>query len=123
MNFSLTDQQLALQETARRFAREEIAPIASEHDHGVEPFIELRRQLEGDFVFLEGHRSAVELERSAQVGGRHEVVGLPELESGGGLAALHRVALPLRVVGEVDGCTTRTGVTGVAHEFAREAPQ
>ena len=32
MDFRLTDEQLALQETARRFARAEIAPIAAHHD-------------------------------------------------------------------------------------------
>jgi len=29
MDFSLTDEQLALQATARRFAREQIAPVAT----------------------------------------------------------------------------------------------
>jgi acyl-CoA dehydrogenase len=32
MEFRLTDEQLALQETARRFAQTEIAPIAAHHD-------------------------------------------------------------------------------------------
>jgi acyl-CoA dehydrogenase len=32
MDYSLSDEQLALQETARRFAREEIAPVAAEYD-------------------------------------------------------------------------------------------
>jgi alkylation response protein AidB-like acyl-CoA dehydrogenase len=32
MHFALSDEQLALQETARRFAREEIAPVAAEFD-------------------------------------------------------------------------------------------
>ena len=32
MEFGLTDEQLMLQETARRFAQNEIAPIAAEHD-------------------------------------------------------------------------------------------
>ncbi len=32
MDFRLTDEQLALQETARRFAQTEIAPIAAHHD-------------------------------------------------------------------------------------------
>ena len=32
MHFALSDEQLALQETARRFAHEEVAPIAAEHD-------------------------------------------------------------------------------------------
>jgi acyl-CoA dehydrogenase len=32
MDFSLTDEQLALQATARRFAREEIAPVAGHYD-------------------------------------------------------------------------------------------
>jgi acyl-CoA dehydrogenase len=36
MDFVLSDEQLALQETARRFAREEIAPIAAEHDNSCE---------------------------------------------------------------------------------------
>ena len=32
MDFGLSDEQLALQTTARRFAREQVAPIAAEHD-------------------------------------------------------------------------------------------
>ncbi len=32
MEFSLSDDQLALQETARRFAQQEIAPVAAEYD-------------------------------------------------------------------------------------------
>ena len=36
MDFSLSDEQLALQETARRFAREEIAPVAAAHDQSGE---------------------------------------------------------------------------------------
>ena len=32
MDFTLTDQQLALRETARRFAAEEIAPVAAKYD-------------------------------------------------------------------------------------------
>ena len=32
MDFGLSDEQLALQETARRFARAEIAPAAAHHD-------------------------------------------------------------------------------------------
>ena len=32
MDFALSDEQLALQTTARRFAREQVAPIAAEHD-------------------------------------------------------------------------------------------
>jgi acyl-CoA dehydrogenase len=32
MDFGLSDEQLALQATARRFAREEVAPIAAHHD-------------------------------------------------------------------------------------------
>ncbi len=32
MDFSLSDEQLALQETARRFAQAEIAPVAAEYD-------------------------------------------------------------------------------------------
>ena len=32
MDFTLTDQQLALRETARRFATEEIAPVAAKFD-------------------------------------------------------------------------------------------
>lgn len=36
MDFSLTDEQLALQETARRFAREEIAPVAARYDQSGE---------------------------------------------------------------------------------------
>jgi len=36
MDFSLSDEQLALQETARRFAQQEIAPVAAEHDQSSE---------------------------------------------------------------------------------------
>src|SRR5512145_149011 len=36
MDFALSDEQLALQETARRFAREEIAPVAAAHDQSGE---------------------------------------------------------------------------------------
>src|SRR5262245_43563757 len=36
MDFSLSDEQLALQETARRFAREEIAPVAAAYDQSGE---------------------------------------------------------------------------------------
>jgi acyl-CoA dehydrogenase len=36
MDFGLSDEQLALQETARRFAREEIAPIAAKYDQSGE---------------------------------------------------------------------------------------
>jgi acyl-CoA dehydrogenase len=36
MDFSLSDEQLALQTTARRFAREQVAPIAAEHDRSGE---------------------------------------------------------------------------------------
>ena len=36
MDFGLTDEQLALQATARRFAREEIAPVASHYDQTAE---------------------------------------------------------------------------------------
>ena len=36
MDFSLSDEQLALQEAARRFAREEIAPVAAAHDQSGE---------------------------------------------------------------------------------------
>ena len=36
MEFGLTDEQLVLQETARRFAQEEIAPIAAKHDESGE---------------------------------------------------------------------------------------
>jgi acyl-CoA dehydrogenase len=36
MDFSLSDEQLALQEAARRFAREEIAPVASAYDQSGE---------------------------------------------------------------------------------------
>jgi len=32
MDFGLSDEQLALQTTARRFAREQVAPVAAEHD-------------------------------------------------------------------------------------------
>ena len=36
MDFRLSDEQLALQETARRFAQEEIAPAAAELDQTAE---------------------------------------------------------------------------------------
>ena len=36
MDFSLSDEQLALQETARRFAREEVAPVAAGYDRRAE---------------------------------------------------------------------------------------
>jgi acyl-CoA dehydrogenase len=36
MEFGLTDEQLALQATARRFAREEVAPVAGEYDQSGE---------------------------------------------------------------------------------------
>jgi acyl-CoA dehydrogenase len=36
MNFELTSEQLALQETARRFARDEVAPVAARYDQGAE---------------------------------------------------------------------------------------
>ncbi|MDJ0850189.1 MAG: acyl-CoA dehydrogenase family protein [Myxococcota bacterium] len=36
MEFGLNDEQLVLQETARRFAREEIAPVAAEYDQSGE---------------------------------------------------------------------------------------
>jgi acyl-CoA dehydrogenase len=36
MDFGLSDDQLALQETARRFAREEIAPVAAQYDQSGE---------------------------------------------------------------------------------------
>jgi acyl-CoA dehydrogenase len=36
MDFDLSDEQLALQATARRFAREEVAPVAGEHDRSGE---------------------------------------------------------------------------------------
>jgi len=36
MDFTLTDEQLALQETARRFAKQEIAPVAAEYDQSGE---------------------------------------------------------------------------------------
>jgi acyl-CoA dehydrogenase len=47
MDFALTDEQLALQETARRFAREEIAPVAAAHDQSGEfPRAVIRRAWE-----------------------------------------------------------------------------
>ena len=36
MDFSLSDEQLALQDTARRFAREELAPVAADFDRRAE---------------------------------------------------------------------------------------
>jgi len=36
MDFALSDEQLALQTTARRFAREQVAPVAAEHDRSGE---------------------------------------------------------------------------------------
>ena len=44
MEFLLTDEQLALQATARRFARNEIAPIAAHHDQTGEFPIEVMRK-------------------------------------------------------------------------------
>ena len=43
MQFDLSDEQMALQETARRFAREEIAPVAAHYDETAES---LRRVLD-----------------------------------------------------------------------------
>ena len=36
MDFGFSDEQLALQETARRFAQEEMKPIAAAHDQSAE---------------------------------------------------------------------------------------
>jgi acyl-CoA dehydrogenase len=36
MDFALSDEQLALQETARRFARDEVAPVAAQYDRSGE---------------------------------------------------------------------------------------
>ena len=36
MDFALSDEQLALQEAARRFAQEEIAPVAGQYDQSGE---------------------------------------------------------------------------------------
>ena len=36
MEFALSDEQLVLQETARRFAQEEIAPVAADYDQSGE---------------------------------------------------------------------------------------
>ncbi|HEY5658460.1 MAG TPA: acyl-CoA dehydrogenase family protein [Myxococcota bacterium] len=36
MDFELTSEQLALQETARRFARDEVAPVAAQYDQSAE---------------------------------------------------------------------------------------
>jgi acyl-CoA dehydrogenase len=36
VHFGLTDEQQALQDTARRYAREEVAPVAAEHDRSGE---------------------------------------------------------------------------------------
>jgi acyl-CoA dehydrogenase len=44
MDFGLSDEQLALQGTARRFAREQVAPIAAEHDRTSEFPREVIRQ-------------------------------------------------------------------------------
>jgi len=44
MEFGLSDEQLALQGTARRFAREQVAPIAAHHDHTAEFPREVIRQ-------------------------------------------------------------------------------
>jgi alkylation response protein AidB-like acyl-CoA dehydrogenase len=46
MDFSLTEDQIALRESARRYAREELKPIAEEAEASGEPVsIELRRRL------------------------------------------------------------------------------
>ena len=44
MDFFLTDEQLALQATARRFAQAEIAPIAAHHDQTGEFPMEVMRK-------------------------------------------------------------------------------
>jgi acyl-CoA dehydrogenase len=44
MDFQLSDEQLALQETARRFAQTEIAPIAAQHDQTGEFPMEVMRK-------------------------------------------------------------------------------
>jgi acyl-CoA dehydrogenase len=44
MDFLLSDEQLALQETARRFAQTEIAPIAAQHDQTGEFPMEVMRK-------------------------------------------------------------------------------
>ena len=44
MDYSLSDEQLALQETARRFAREEIAPVAAKFDQSAEFPLEIIRK-------------------------------------------------------------------------------
>jgi acyl-CoA dehydrogenase len=44
MHFGLSDEQLALQATARRFAREQVAPIAAQHDRTAEFPREVIRQ-------------------------------------------------------------------------------
>ena len=36
MDFGLSDEQLALQGTARRFAREQVAPVAAQYDRTAE---------------------------------------------------------------------------------------
>ena len=47
MEFLLTDEQLALQATARRFAQTEIAPIAAHHDQtGEFPMDVMRKAFE-----------------------------------------------------------------------------
>ena len=47
MDFDLTDEQLALQDTARRFAKAEIAPIAAQHDQtGEFPMAVMRKAFE-----------------------------------------------------------------------------
>ncbi|MDH3414260.1 MAG: acyl-CoA dehydrogenase family protein, partial [Gammaproteobacteria bacterium] len=46
MNFSLTEEQRALKETARRFAQDELKPIAAEIEESGEPVsLELRGRL------------------------------------------------------------------------------
>lgn len=44
VSFNLTDQQLALQETARTFARKEMMPVAAEYDRSMEYPIEIIRK-------------------------------------------------------------------------------
>ena len=44
LDFSLSDEQKALTEAARRFARERIAPVAAVSDHQVEDDISFRRR-------------------------------------------------------------------------------
>jgi len=85
MDFELSDEQLALQDTARRFAREAIAPIAAQHDQS------------GEFP-REVMRKAWELGLSS--------VSIPEAYGGVGLGLLESCLLVEELAWGCAGMTT-----------------